>query len=441
MSLRVEDVVCPFCGCLCDDIVVYIENNEIKEVENACKFGAHRFLAVKKHRIKAPMIREGQEFKEVSYDEAIKKAVEILTEAKKPLLYGFSSTSCEVHEVAIELAELLGAVIDNTASVCHGPSILAVQEVGYPSVTLGEVKNRADLVIYWACNPMHAHPRHMSRYTTFPRGMFTDKGKLERFLVVVDVRRTETAEMADLFIKVKPGYDFEVLNALRTILNKGDIPHEEVGGVKKETLMELAERMKNCRFGILFFGVGLTMSRGKHRNIVEAIKLVRDLNRYTKFSIMAMRGHYNVTGFNEVSSWETGYPFAVDFTRGYPWYNPGETDANSLLQNKDVDAVLVIASDPAAHFPRESVRYLAKIPLIVIDPFESLTSRIADVVIPSKVMGIEAEGSAYRMDAVPLRLKKIIEADGLLSDLEIMERILEGVKRKLSSKSEIAVER
>ncbi len=437
----IEDVVCPFCGCLCDDIIVHVENNEIKEVENACKFGAHRFLTVKQHRIKKPMMREGQDFREVSYDEAISRAVEILTKAKKPLLYGFSSTSCEVHEVAIELAELLGAVIDNTASVCHGPSALAVQEVGYPSVTLGEVKNRADLVIYWACNPMHAHPRHMSRYSLFPRGMFADKGKLDRFLVVVDVRKTETAEMADLFLKVKPGYDFEVLNALRTILNKGDIPQEEVGGVKKDTLKELAERMKNCKFGILFFGVGLTMSRGKHRNIAEAIKLVRDLNRYTKFSIMAMRGHYNVTGFNEVLSWESGFPFAVDFTRGYPWYNPGETDANSLLQNRDVDAVLVIASDPAAHFPKESVKVLAKVPLIVIDPFESLTTKLADVVIPSKVVGIEAEGSAYRMDAVPLRLKKVIEAKDLLSDLEIMERILEGVKRKLGYKAELMVER
>ncbi len=438
----IEDVVCPFCGCLCDDIVVRVENDEIREVENACKFGAHRFLSVKKHRIKRPMVREGQDFREVSYEEAIERAVEILIKAKKPLLYGFSSTSCEVHEVAIELAEILGAVIDNTASVCHGPSVLAIQEVGYPSVTLGEVKNRADLVIYWACNPMHAHPRHMSRYSLFPRGMFTDKGKLDRFLVVVDVRKTETAEIADLFVKVKPGYDFEVLNALRTILRKGNIPTDEVGGVPKETLKELVERMKNCKFGILFFGVGLTMSRGKHRNIAEAIKLVRDLNDYTKFSIMAMRGHYNVTGFNEVLSWESGFPFAVDFTRGYPWYNPGETDANSLLQNRDVDAALVIASDPAAHFPRESVKYLAKIPLIVIDPFESLTSKIADVVIPSKVVGIEEEGSAYRMDAVPLRLKKIIEAEGLLSDLEIMERILEGVRRRrLSQKSEAVIER
>jgi len=129
--------------------------------------------------------------------------------------------------------------------------------------------------------------------------------------------------------------------------------------------------------------------------------------------------------------WETGYPFAVDFTRGYPWFNPGETDANSLLQARDVDAALIIASDPAAHFPMESVKYLAKIPVIVIDPFESLTSRIADVIIPSKVVGVEEEGSAYRMDGVVMRLKKVIDAEEYLSDLEIMERILEKVKEKV----------
>ncbi|WP_245618712.1 hypothetical protein [Methanogenium cariaci] len=50
--------------------------------------------------------------------------------------------------------EILGGVIDSTTSVCHGPSILAIQEVGHPGCTLGQVKNRADLIIYWGgCNP------------------------------------------------------------------------------------------------------------------------------------------------------------------------------------------------------------------------------------------------------------------------------------------------
>lgn len=95
------------------------------------------------------------------------------------------------------------------------------------------------------------------------------------------------------------------------------------------------------------------MTRGKHRNIDNAIQLVIDLNAYTKFGLMPMRGHYNVNGFNQVLTWVTGYPFGVDFSRGYPRYNPGETTANDLLQRGETDMMLNIASDPGAHFPQK----------------------------------------------------------------------------------------
>jgi formylmethanofuran dehydrogenase subunit B len=420
--MRIGDVTCPFCGALCDDITVVVEDNKIKSIENACTLSVKKFMSI--GRAEKPFIRN-KELKYVSMDEAIEEAANILSNSKKPLLYGFSSTNCEAQSIGIEVAEKLGGVVDNTASVCHGPSIIAIQEVGLPSVTLGEVKNRADLVIYWGSNPMHAHPRHLSRYTQFPRGRFR-MGRQARKLIVIDVRETETAKIADWFIKVEPNKDFEVLNALRTILNAGDIAQEVVGGVEKQELKNLIEKMKSCQFGIIFFGLGLTMSHGKHRNIVEAISLVIDLNKFTKFSIMPMRGHYNVTGSNEVLSWQTGFPYAVDFSKGYPWYNPGETDANSLLQMQDVDAALIIASDPAAHFPKSSVKYLAKIPTIVIDPLENLTSQIARVFIPSAVAGVETAGSAYRMDGVPLRLTKVIDPPAsILTDEEILRKILE----------------
>ncbi len=420
---RINAFVCPFCGALCDDLIVETDGKEIK-VENACVLGTSKILARYHSRVLKPEING----KEVSLDEAIKKTAEILVNAKKPLFYGFSSTTCEAQELAIELAEKVGGVIDCTSSVCHGPTILAVHEVGVPSFTLGEVKNRADLVVFWGCNPMHAHPRHMSRYSVFPSGRFS-QSRIARKVVVVDVRPTESSKLADLFIRVEPGKDYEVLNALRTIINTGECRFKKVGGVEVEKLFELAEMMKSCKFGVIFFGMGLTHSAGNYWNISEAINLVKDLYRFTKFGIMPMRGHYNVTGFNEVCAWETGYPFAVDFTKGYPWYNPGETDANSILSREDADAMFVLGGDPAAHFPKATVNYMKRIPLIVVDPFKSLTTKIADVVIPSAIAGVEVEGSAYRMDSVPLRLKKIIEPpEEILSDEEILKRILEEIE-------------
>ncbi len=426
-TARVEAFVCPFCGALCDDIFVEIDKNEEIKVENACILGTSKIRSRNHGRILKPRI----DGRDVDMNEAIEKAAEILVSAKKPLLYGFSSTSCEAQSAGIELAELVGGVVDCTASVCHGPTILAVQEVGFPTVTLGEVKNRADLIIYWGCNPMNAHPRHMSRYSAFQSGRFR-KGRLDRRVILVDVRPTESSRIVDEFIQIKPNSDFEIFNAMRAILNYGDCRGDVIGGIPKEDLVKLVEEMKSCQFGIIFFGMGLTHTYGSSGSIREAILLTRDLNRFTKFAIMPMRGHYNVTGFNEVCTWQTGYPYAVDFTRGYPWYNPGEIDSNSLLLAEDVDAMLVIAADPAAHFPKRSVDYMKKIPLIVIDPFESLTSTIADVVIPAAISGIEVEGTAYRMDGILIKLKKIFDPpEGVLSDEEILNKIIKKVKEIL----------
>jgi formylmethanofuran dehydrogenase subunit B len=433
----IDSVVCPFCGSLCDDTEVVVKDGKIVETRNMCVMGTEKFFASQApERIRKPMLRQNGVLKEVSLDQAVQKAAEILVKAERPLLYGWSSSECDTTRVGFELAEELGGVIDSTATVCHGPSVLAIQDVGLSTCTLGEVKNRADLIIYWGCNPQHAHPRHMSRYTSFVRGFFRDKGVKERSIVVFDCRRTDTAKLATHFIQTEPDKDYELLSAFRAIVNGFDISAEKVAGVPKEQIMEIANMMKHAGFGIIFFGMGLTQTTGKHRNVDNAIALTADLNKFTKFLIMPMRGHYNVTGFGMVSSWTTGYPFAVDFSRGFPRYNPGETTANDLLMRGEVDAALVVASDPVSHFPKKSIENLAKIPLIAIEPHPTPTTELADVVIPPAISGIEAEGTAYRMDNVPIRLRKVSDApDGILPDRELVRKILEKVRELKKKKA------
>jgi formylmethanofuran dehydrogenase subunit B len=188
--------------------------------------------------------------------------------------------------------------------------------------------------------------------------------------------------------------------------------------------------MVSCSFGVIFFGLGLTMSKGKMRNVDVAISLTRDLNIRTKFAIMPMRGHFNVSGSDTVFTWQTGYPYAIDFSLGYPRYNPGETTAVDVLMREDTDAALVIASDPVSNFPKTAAEHLVKNPLIVIDPHMNATSQVADVVFPSAFVGIETRGTAYRMDHVPITLKKIVDPPkGVVTDKEILQRILSEVKR------------
>jgi formylmethanofuran dehydrogenase subunit B len=425
----IKDAVCSFCGSLCDDITVTVEDNKITKIENACILGHSKLVGMLEHdRIETPMIRKEGELVPASYEEAIEAAAKILVNSKRTLSYGWCSTSCEAISAAIQLAEETGSVIDSTANVCHGPSALAAQEKGLPSASLGEIKNRADLILFWGCNPVHAHPRHMSRYSSFSKGFFTEKGRKGRKMVVIDVRKTDTAKLADKFIEIEQGSDLLLITALRSAINgHEDVIPETVAGVPRAEVIELAETLKNAKFVCIFFGMGVTQSRSKYKNGDAVSSLVSDLNQHTKAVMIAMRGHYNVAGFGQVATWETGFPMAIDFSRGYPYYNPGETDANDLLVREESDAAIIAAADPGAHFPQKAVRHLAKIPVIQIDPYANPTTEIADVVIPSAIVGIEAEGTAYRMDAISLHMKKFIDSK-FKTDVEIVRDLTAKVR-------------
>jgi formylmethanofuran dehydrogenase subunit B len=424
--LILKDMVCPFCACLCDDIEVKIGEGKIQGTSNTCDLGAHKFL--NDRRLPAPIRREGDGWTHVSYEAAIREAADILLEADRPLLYGWSSTYVEAQGLGIQIAEAIGGIIDATTSVCHGPSILAIQEVGHPGCTLGQVKNRADVVVYWGCNPIEAHPRHMSRYTTYTDGYFLPNAFKDRTVVVADIRRTETANVADEFIQLQAGGDYALLAALRAMVRgTSDMVPPTVAGVPRAQLERVAELCKGAKYGAFFFGMGLTQTPGKYKNIRNAIELVDELNRHAKFTLTPMRGHSNVYGFNEVCTWMSGYPFAVDYSRGMAWYNPGETTAVDLLAREECDACLVVASDPAAHFPAAAVRHLGNIPMVQIDPAPNATTPFCRIQIPAAVTGIDAEGTAYRMDGVPIHIKKAVDL-GYPSDSQLLSGILSHIR-------------
>ncbi|MCP1663029.1 MAG: formylmethanofuran dehydrogenase subunit B [Methanocalculus sp. MSAO_Arc1] len=433
MANIVSDITCPFCGTLCDDLEVELSDDgkKILEVYHACAIGAEKILhSQAEDRLTRPRMQaEDGTWKEVSYDEAAKYTAKILCDAKKPLMYGWSSTSCEAQSVGHEIAEAVGGMVDNTATVCHGPSLIAVQDVGLPTCTLGEAMNRADVVVFWACNPAHAHPRHMSRYSIYPRGFFTGKGAKSRKVVVIDPRKTDTASLADAHLQIEQGRDYELLSALRIAFRGEKLP-DSVAGIPKDQIYGAAELLKSARFVIIYFGMGVTQSRGKNHNIDIAIAVTRDLNDYTKASIMPMRGHYNVTGSGEVLGWQFGYPFCVDLSRGFARYNPGETSSNDLLIRDEVDAAFIIGSDPGAHFPMSSVQKIAQLPSVAIDPHLTPTTAVCKLHVPVAFVGVEVGGSAYRMDNVPVETRKIVDPpEGVLTDQEFLEKVLAEVRK------------
>jgi formylmethanofuran dehydrogenase subunit B len=302
---------------------------------------------------------------------------------------------------------------------------------GKVSATLGEIKNRADLIIYWGGNPAECHPRHFTKYTLMQKGKFVPNGRKGRTMVLVDIRETPSARAADVFLQVRPGKDFEVLTTLRALVKGQRVNPVTVAetGLTVEQLQDLADRMKRCRFGVLFFGMGLSMTRGKHMNSAAALTLAAELNAFTKFVTLPMRGHGNVTGADVVLRYTLAYPFGISLSRGYPRFNPGEFSTVDLLVRGDVDATLVLGADPGATMPQPAIDHLARTPTIVLDPKVTHTSKIARVHFTTAATGISAPGTVYRMDEVPLPLRPALKSP-YPTDEEILKRIIRAVGKK-----------
>jgi len=407
---ELSHATCSFCGLTCNDLVIEVKGDSIVSVVNGCSIGVSKFLNYHRNRILNPLIRDPNgSFIEVDFDIAIERAVEILTNAKHPLIYGLSNICNEAIEILVELAKVLGATIDSTASVCHGPTVLGLSHIDVPRITLEDVKD-VDTVVIWGANPLEAHIK-----------LFTSYINSKKRIIAIDVRYTETLRYSHMAIVIKPGRDIELIRSIRLILKGFEIEDKEVAGLPRDTVYSLVDVLRNAKRGVFFIGMGLTMTRASFANIVELLNLVKELNRYGKWSLLPLRGRYNVTGTNVILREATGYPFGVDFSSGTPSMFPGVTTAVDLLTNGDVDAALIIGSDPVAHLPKKAVEKLLRIPIVTIDCRWSLTASLSDVVIPTGITGIECGGTAYRLDEVVIELKKVINPPkDIRCDVEIV---------------------
>lgn len=426
----VQDATCTFCGCVCDDIdlTVDLETNHITEAKRACVLGKAWFF---NHHIddRPEATIDGQP---ASYEEAFDRAADILLNADYPVTYGLSDTTSEAQRVAVAISDWIGGTVDTTTSVCHGPSGMAFQSVGEVTCSLGEIKNRADFLIFWGGNPAESHPRHFTKYSLMPKGEFVPRGRKDRYAVLVDVRKTKSAKAADLFLQVKPRSDFELAWTLRALAKGVDVDPsvEQKTGIPLDTLREMVERMKAARFGAILFGMGLTMTRGKHLNSEAVLALARDMNKYgNRWVAKPMRGHGNVTGADNVVSWSTGYPFGVNLGRGYPRFNPGEFTTTDLLARQEADAALIIASDPMSNFSQPARDHLSQIPVVVLDPKLSETAKVAAVAFTTATYGINTPGTVYRMDDVPIPLRPAFDSP-YKSDFEVLKAIEKRIRQR-----------
>lgn len=404
---------CTGCSLICEDILFPdAGSGSVSQARNLCRKGQAHYQALFSERT-GPLV-EGSE---VSLDQAIERAAEILRNASAPVIYGWSNCTLEAQEVGLALAAKIGAFVDDPSSYCEGQLMERILSGKIPSCTLDDVRNFADTSIFWGSDPSSTQPRHLSRFSYFPRGEKRQKSyEEERTCIVVDVRESPTARLCpNTTYRVLPGEDLQFLEAILAVL-EGKIP--KFGDKKK--MIELGSIIKKTEYGVIFPGPLMLVSLQDQMDRFE--ELLRRLNEITTFKVVPMTGQYNSRGYSQLLFDRTGRVKGVKFTAS------GEAaEAPSLVEAvKGADGILVLGSDPLLDLPLGLARSFAAAPIIAIDPRRSLTADVARVVIPSAISGLETGGTALRTDGVRITFEPSMKTNQL-ADEQILTRIMEAI--------------
>jgi formylmethanofuran dehydrogenase subunit B len=391
-----EHVTCLGCGCACDDITIVVQRGRIAEARSACALGVTWFgdgALPAEIRVHA---------RTASLEQALTETAGLLAGAKRPLVYLAGDISCETQREAVAIADRLHAAIDSLAATA-AVGVLAAQRRGRAGATLGEIRQRADLVVFWGVDPAERYPRFASRYAVEPAGLQTPSGRKSRTVAAVDVGASRGPADADLRVALGAAEEVDALGVMRaTVQGRA----AEYGG-RFGPAIDLARRMTQARYAAIVAD-GEPGAIPSDPDRAEAlVTLAQALNGPTRCALATLRGGGNRSGADAVLTWLTGFPFAVDFARGHPSYRP-TAGAAALLAGGEVDAALVVGA--AATLPGPVAERLAAVPTAAIGPRASAATFQPVVAIDTGVAGIHEGGLAFRMDDVPLPLRPSLAA-------------------------------
>ncbi|MFX1365402.1 MAG: formylmethanofuran dehydrogenase subunit B [Promethearchaeota archaeon] len=431
----IKRTTCSGCSLLCDDIIIRTDGLFIDEVIGACLKGKERFeQATAKNRILSPYIKRKKELVPVTLEEVFEKISDIIKNSNKPLLYGFSTTSCEAQLKGIELACLINGFIDSNSTICQGKVLNTSKQTGLTLSTIGEAINKADLLILWGANAAESIPRLLNK-VLFSRGKFRMTGREIKTLIIIDPVKTASFNVMgvrDVALQIEPAKDIELIRVLKEECCKVDtIPESGVAGIDKDDLKRLLLHLTGTENGIIFIGQGLLKNQNGVNVIKELLELIQLINvkqEKGRISVITLGGHYNMLGFDHVALSNYGVNHNLQFSNQQ--LMESSDTIISKIEKDDFDCSIIVGTDPISHFPKQLSKKLVSKPIILIDNKKTGTFYVADVIIPSAITGVESNGLAYRIDHVPLNLEKVINPpQNIISDEEIIKKVIENLKQ------------
>lgn len=418
-----HDVPCPGCGCLCDDLTIGLADGQVQSVEPPC--------AMAKAYYRQPCVTADDcrvDGSLATIDQATQRAAEILQAAKAPLFFGLGEASSEAVRRTIDLADRVGGIVDAAHPTFYDPTGRTLQTTGLVTCSLGEIRQRADLVVFWGCDPQATHLRHWERYSALASGRFVPGGRKDRTLVGIGTQN-QTTDACDSFIPLDSEQQVAALHHLICLAQgKSDNRRvlDETLGEVTDQFAQLYEQLCRSKYFVFVLGEAFLRREAGRVPLELLAQFVRPMHEQTRGAISILRPGPNWVGAAGVVASRTGYPGSASLTQGVPQFDPDNLSTVKLLTQGRVDAAVFWEGPWLNDLPDAARQALAKIPTVILGHRPLTADFTPSVFVPIKRPGFTDNGTMSRMDDMPLPIRALTQVD-LPAAVEVVQAVLERV--------------
>jgi len=388
---------CPACGLLCDDLIL----NATASI--SIKNGCAKSIAFFEQSFQTSIAESPSLFgKPCDLNTAISAAADILRKSKQPLFAGLG-TEVQGMRALMRLAEQSNATLDHMHSESTVRNTLTMQNSGWLTTTLAEVKNRADVILAIGTDIVSSHPRFFEKVVWNSDSLF-NKPTPEIIYLAVPAENSKAGiapnGTAPTMIPAEAANIPEIVNALNALLNNKKIQAEIVGGVTISALQAVVEKLKAAQYAVVVWSAGSLKFMHAELTIQSIVQLINTLNETSRAAGFPLNSGDGDTSINNTSTWLSGYPTRSRFISGKPEYDTYHFSTQKQL--KLCDALLWVSTFNPNTPPN------IKAPTIVIGHPNTQLEHKPDVFIPVGIPGVDHTGLMFRVDSsITLPLKKL----------------------------------
>lgn len=387
-----DNVACPFCGILCDDLEISRASGVLKVTKNGCP----KAIAGFERQVggASPELAG----KPVPLSEAVAAAAKMISAARLPV-FGGLGTEVSGMRAVMSAAEKAGGVVDHALSEGQYRNFKVLQTGGWVTTTLTEARNRADLFIV-AGSDLHAlHPRFFERVVNVERSMFSGNPAKRTIVFLgegLDTSGVQGSRIGEVVtLPVKGDRIGELVSAMRAIAKGANLPGSTIAGLPRAAVDDLLARCKAAAYGVFVWAPPSLDFPNADLTVQAIAEYVKEINLHARFAGLSLGGNEGAVSAGAVCAWQSGFPLRVSFASGKPDYDTEKYAMARLLAAKESDLLVWIASYTPDLVPPDT-----DVPMVVLGTPGLKLKRTPAVFIPVGTPGVDHKGLIVRCDNV-----------------------------------------